>query len=340
MIRFVCAATAALMVCLCSPSRADEGMWTFHGFPAREGQRRAQDPASTRRGSTACASPPCACRIAPPRSFRRRPDPHEHHCVEPASPSTPRRRRAWWRWLPREDARRREALPDAGGGRAGRHGRHHRARSRRPRGQGRDRRERRAQEHAHANSRATARSTTSQKCQSVTLYKGGQYWLYKYKRYNDVRLVFAPENAHRGVRRRPGQLPVPALVPRHGLLRAYEDGKPAKTPRLPEDRLRGPRGERAGVRVRPSRLDGSPADGRAAQAAARLLDLPQWLLRNSELRGRSSSSAGRARRTSASSRTCSTASRTASRCAASSSTRCTTTRCWRARPPSRPRCRS
>src|SRR3982751_354451 len=31
--RFSCAAIAALMVCLCSPSHADEGMWTFHGFP-------------------------------------------------------------------------------------------------------------------------------------------------------------------------------------------------------------------------------------------------------------------------------------------------------------------
>ena len=31
------------------------------------------------------------------------------------------------------------------------------------------------------------------KCESVDLYQGGQYWLYKYHRYDDVRLVFAPE---------------------------------------------------------------------------------------------------------------------------------------------------
>src|SRR5258707_6777184 len=30
-------------------------------------------------------------------------------------------------------------------------------------------------------------------CQSVRLYQGGQYFLYKYKRYSDLRLVFAPE---------------------------------------------------------------------------------------------------------------------------------------------------
>jgi hypothetical protein len=30
------------------------------------------------------------------------------------------------------------------------------------------------------------------KCESVSLYNGGQHWLYQYKRYDDVRLVFAP----------------------------------------------------------------------------------------------------------------------------------------------------
>ena len=29
--------------------------------------------------------------------------------------------------------------------------------------------------------------------QVVSLYGGGEYWLYRYKRYNDVRIVFAPE---------------------------------------------------------------------------------------------------------------------------------------------------
>jgi hypothetical protein len=28
----------------------------------------------------------------------------------------------------------------------------------------------------------------------VTLYQGGEYWLYRYKKYTDVRLVFAPEH--------------------------------------------------------------------------------------------------------------------------------------------------
>ncbi len=40
---------------------------------------------------------------------------------------------------------------------------------------------------------ATCHKSTALRCDVVTLYSGGMYHLYKYKKYTDVRLVFAPE---------------------------------------------------------------------------------------------------------------------------------------------------
>jgi hypothetical protein len=63
----------------------------------------------------------------------------------------------------------------------------------------------------------------------VTLYQGGQYHLYRYKKYTDVRLVFAPENAI-------GQFGGDVdnfEYPRHGFdvcfFRVWENGAPLKT---------------------------------------------------------------------------------------------------------------
>lgn len=64
----------------------------------------------------------------------------------------------------------------------------------------------------------------------VTLYQGGAYHLYRYKKCTDVRLVFAPES---GIASFGGDVDN-FEYPRHGLdvafFRAYEDGKPARTP--------------------------------------------------------------------------------------------------------------
>jgi hypothetical protein len=66
------------------------------------------------------------------------------------------------------------------------------------------------------------------RCDVVALYHGGVYDVYKYHRYQDVRLVFAPELAMAFFGGDPDNFNFPRYDLDMGVLRAYEDGKPAK----------------------------------------------------------------------------------------------------------------
>ena len=71
---------------------------------------------------------------------------------------------------------------------------------------------------------------TGNVCTVVPLYSGERYDLYQYKRYDDLRLVFAPERAISFF----GGNPDSRTFQRYGLdfafLRAYENGSPAESP--------------------------------------------------------------------------------------------------------------
>ena len=68
------------------------------------------------------------------------------------------------------------------------------------------------------------------RCDVVPLYHGGIYDLYRYKRYTDVRLVFAPEYAVAQFGGDPDNFNFPRFDFDIGLLRAYEGDKPVASP--------------------------------------------------------------------------------------------------------------
>lgn len=68
------------------------------------------------------------------------------------------------------------------------------------------------------------------RCDVVSLYHGGIYDLYRYKRYTDVRLVFAPEYDVAQFGGDPDNFNFPRFDFDIGLLRAYEGGKPIASP--------------------------------------------------------------------------------------------------------------
>lgn len=123
------------------------------------------------------------------------------------------------------------------------------------------------------------------RCQLVTLHRGGQYKLYKYRRYSDVRLVYVPEHQAVVFGGDPDNFNFPRFALDAAFLRLYENGRPAATPAFLQWTPRAPQpGEPVFVAGNPGST--SRLETVAQLETARDVVLPAAIKRLSELRGR------------------------------------------------------
>jgi hypothetical protein len=122
------------------------------------------------------------------------------------------------------------------------------------------------------------------RCDVVSLYQGGRYHLYKYRRFQDVRLVFAPELSIAFFGGDPDNFMFPRYTLDASFVRIYEKDKPIKLDTYFEWSKAGVReGDLTFVSGHP----GSTSRGLtiAELAFKRDIGLPNTLMRLSELRG-------------------------------------------------------
>ena len=103
----------------------------------------------------------------------------------------------------------------------------------------------------------------------VTLYAGGQYHLYTFKKYTDIRLVFAPEQQIAFFGGDPDNFEYPRYDLDVCFFRVYENDKPVKIEHYLKWSPNGSQGRRAGVRLRPPRPDQPAEHGGRAGVPAR-----------------------------------------------------------------------
>ncbi|MEO8805998.1 MAG: S46 family peptidase [Burkholderiaceae bacterium] len=122
------------------------------------------------------------------------------------------------------------------------------------------------------------------RCDLVNLYQGGQYQVYRYHRYSDARLVWAPEAAIADFGGDPDNFNFPRYALDAALLRAYENDQPVATP----DHLKFSRAGAAAAEL--TLVTGHPGSTRRLLTVAQLeterdLRLLQGMLSLAELRG-------------------------------------------------------
>jgi hypothetical protein len=123
------------------------------------------------------------------------------------------------------------------------------------------------------------------RCQVVELYHGGEFKLYKYRKYSDVRLVFSPGVQTAFFGGDPDNFNFPRYDLDSAFVRLYENGAPVQTP----DHLKW--NASAPVAGEPVFVAGNPGGTDRQLTVAQLetqrdLQLPMTLVQLAELRGR------------------------------------------------------
>ena len=101
-----------------------------------------------------------------------------------------------------------------------------------------------------------SKQATGLRSDVVTLYQGGVYNLYRYKRYDDVRIVFAPEQQAAFYGGDPDNFEYPRFDLDICIFRAYENGQPVKPEHYLKWNAKGPAdGELTFVSGHPGKTD-------------------------------------------------------------------------------------
>jgi hypothetical protein len=133
-----------------------------------------------------------------------------------------------------------------------------------------------ARDNAIAQIEKESKDKTGLRSDVVTLYQGGLYHLYRYKRYDDVRIVFAPEEQMAFYGGDPDNFEYPRYNLDICIFRAYEDGEPAKIDHYLKWNSSGPNdGELTFVSGSPGRTDRQLTVDELADRRDR--EVPTWL---------------------------------------------------------------
>jgi hypothetical protein len=223
--------TLALLLAAAGPARADEGMWTFDNFPADKVKARYGFAPDARwlehvRLASVRLAGGCSGSFVSPQGLVMTNHHCAHGCIEQVS--TPKQdlvKNGYYARTPAEERKCPEmeinqlvSITDvtvrmnrATKGLAGAD-------------------YAKAQQVEMAKIERECKTAPDLRCDVVTLYQGGAYHLYTYRRYQDIRLVFAPEFSTAFFGGDPDNFMFPRWDLDVSFLRVYDHGKPLATP--------------------------------------------------------------------------------------------------------------